>query len=193
MRHIRNEKAEENMELLDLPCQDGVFIDDTIDNGVCCLVYPADLHDVDALSGCRADGNKLTTYIPTGSEEFVALQRSNDKYLCSLSSHSQGHELHGEGLARTAGAENGHVRILIDTAVEDIHDDQAIVMLIHTQKDAIFIGHFITGEWITAGHGGCEHISLAAFEESLFQSAQRHDRVHGHLLPEVANGNVHIL
>ena len=81
----------------------------------------------------------------------------------------------GEGLARTAGAENGHVRILIDTAVEDIHDDQAIVMLIHTQKDAIFIRHFITGEWITAGHGGCEHISLAAFEESLFQSTQRHD------------------
>ena len=69
----------------------------------------------------------------------MAFQWRNNKDLCTLSAHSKCHELHGESLAGTAGAENSHVGILIDTAVKDIDNDQTVVMLVDTEQNTVLI------------------------------------------------------
>ena len=87
----------------------------------------------------------------------------------SLPAHAKSHQLHGECLTGTTGAKNRHIRILVNAAIEDIHDDETVVMLIHAQQDAVFIGHLIAGEGIAAGHGRCQHIPLTTLKQFPFQ------------------------
>ena len=88
MVHIRNQQTEENVELLNLSCQDGVFIDHTIYDGVGCLIHPAYGHDVDALLGSGTDTDELTTHILAGAQKLMSFQRSNNEHLSAFSPHS---------------------------------------------------------------------------------------------------------
>ena len=78
-------------------------------------------------------------------------------------------------------------------AIEDIHDDQAVVMLINTEQDAILVTHLKRGEGIATGRRGCQHIALAGLEQLLIQLTERKDREKRLFLPEAADTNVHIL
>ena len=88
MVHIRNQQAEENVELLNLSCQNGVLIDHTIYDGVGCLIHPAYGHDVDALLGCGTDTDELAAYILAGAQKLMSFQRSNNEHLSAFSPHS---------------------------------------------------------------------------------------------------------
>ena len=139
MTHIRNQQAEKDMKLLDLPGEDGVLIDNAVNDRVRCLVHAPDRHDIDALLRRRADGNELAAHVFTGSEELVPFERGDNEYLCAFAPHAQSHELHRKGLASTGCAQDRHVRVLIDFAVEDIHNDQTVVVLVHAEQDAVFV------------------------------------------------------
>ena len=67
MGHIRDEKAKEDVQLLDFPCQDGILIDNTINDCIGGLIDAPDFHNVDALLGCRANGDELAPYILTST------------------------------------------------------------------------------------------------------------------------------
>ena len=67
MIHVGNQKAEEDMQLLDFSRQNGVLIDYTIDDCISCLVDATDLHNVDTLLGGGAYGNKFAAHIPTSA------------------------------------------------------------------------------------------------------------------------------
>ena len=81
----------------------------------------------------------------------------------------------------------------VNPAIEDIHDDQAVVMLINTEQDAILVTHLKRGEGIATGRRGCQHIALAGLEQLLIQLTERKDREKRLFLPEAADTNVHIL
>ena len=138
------------MQLLDLPGQDGVLIDDAVNDCIGSLIDAPDLHDVDTLLGRRANGDELTSHILAGTQEFVTFQRRKDKHLCSFPPHSECEQLHCEGFARSRGADNCHIRVFIDTRIEDIHDHETVVVLVHTQQYAVLVGHLIGGEGVAA-------------------------------------------
>ena len=49
MAHVRDQKAEENVQLLDLTGQDGILVDYAVDDCVRGLIHTPDCHDIDAL------------------------------------------------------------------------------------------------------------------------------------------------
>ena len=100
-------------------------------------VHLADLHDVDAVVGCRRDADELSAQIGTGTMELMALQGRDDKDLDTAAPHSGGHQLHGETLAGATGTQYGDVGVLVDAGIKDIHDDQRVVILVHAQQDAV--------------------------------------------------------
>ena len=159
---IGNQKAEENMQLLNLPGKHG-FIDigriQQISNRGIGL---ADFHNVDTIWRCRAYLNELTTDVVAGTVEFIALQRSDNECLDILSSHSQCHKLHGECLTGTGCAENRHIRILVNTAVKDIHNDERVIVLVDTEQNAVVIAHLKGRKRITACHASCQNVSFGA-------------------------------
>ena len=87
MAHVWDQKRKKDMELLNFLGQNGVFIDDSVNDRVGCLINTPDLHDVDALPGCRTDRDELASDILAGSEELMALQRSDDEYLGASTPH----------------------------------------------------------------------------------------------------------
>ena len=94
------------------------------------LICLADLHDVDAVLGCRGYGNELTADIGTGPMKLVSFERCDDKDLNSLAAHAQSHQLKRKGFSGSAGSENSNIGILVDTGIKDIHDDERIVVFI---------------------------------------------------------------
>ena len=109
--HIRDQQAEKDMKLLDLLSQFGKLDTSTVQKLIDRLIYLPNLHDIDAMGTGRGDLDELTAHIGTGTMKFMAFQRSDDKDRDSFSPHTQRHELHGEGLSRTAGAKNGDIGI----------------------------------------------------------------------------------
>ena len=99
MGHIRDEQAEEDMQLLDLPGQrrvvHGRAVQQLIDRVIC---FP-DLHDVDAVAAGGGDLDELPADILAGTVELMAFQRGDDKYFDILAPHPGGKKLHGERLA----------------------------------------------------------------------------------------------
>ena len=61
----------------------------------------------------------------------MPFQGGDDEHLYVPAAHPKRHELHGEGLARAGGSQDSHVRVLVDAGIEDIHDDQRVVVLVH--------------------------------------------------------------
>lgn len=62
MVDIGDQQREEDVQLLDLFCQNGVLIDNAIYQLIGAQVLLTDLTDIDALLGGRAYGDKLTSY-----------------------------------------------------------------------------------------------------------------------------------
>ncbi len=123
----------------------------------------------------------------------MSLQRSDNEYLRAFTPHAQSDQLERKGLAGTAGSQKNHIGVFIYAAVEDINYDQAVVMLVDSEQDAILITHLKRGEGIATGRRGCQHIALASLEQLLIQLTERKDREKRLFLPEAADTNVHIL
>lgn len=90
MVDVRDQQRKENVQLLDLLCQNGVFTDNTVDQLISAQILLPDLADVDALPGCRTDGNKCATDVVAGSKKFMALERRDDEDLSAFSPHAEG-------------------------------------------------------------------------------------------------------
>ena len=193
MVDIGDQQREEDVQLLDLFCQNGVLIDNAIYQLIGAQVLLTDLTDIDALLGGRAYGDKLTSYIVACAQELMSLQRSDNEYLRAFTPHAQSDQLEREGLTCAACSKKYHIGVFVNPAIEDIHDDQAVVMLINTEQDAILVTHLKRGEGIATGRRGCQHIALAGLEQLLIQLTERKDREKRLFLPEAADTNVHIL
>ena len=102
MVDIGDQQREEDVQLLDLFCQNGVLIDNAIDQLIGAQVLLTDLTDIDALLGGRTDGNKLTSDIVACAQELMSLQRSDNEYLRAFTPHAQSDQLEREGLTCTA-------------------------------------------------------------------------------------------
>lgn len=160
--HIGNQKAEEDVQLLNLTGKHGLInvrrIQQIGDRSIC----PADLHDVDTVRGCRGDLNELTADVVAGTVEFVAFQRCDDKGLDVLPPHTERHQLHRKGLTGTGGTEDRHVCVFIDAAIEDVHNNQRIVMLVDPEQNAVIIAHLKARERITACHTGGQDVAFGS-------------------------------
>ena len=130
--HVRDQQAEKDVQPLDLLRQLREPDAGAVQQLVHRMIHPAYLHHVDAVGACRGNLDELTAHVGTGPVELMPLQWSNDVDGDALPAHPQRHELHGKGLPCAAGAQNRHVGILIDGAVENVHNDEGAVILIHT-------------------------------------------------------------
>ena len=81
-----------------------------------------------------------------------------------------------KGFAGTAGSQKNHIGVFIYAAIEDINYDQAVVMLVDSEQDAVLITHLKRGERITTGSRRGKHISLARLKELFIQATKREDR-----------------
>ena len=137
------------------------------------LICLADLHDIDAVLGCRGYGNELTADIGTGPVKLMPFERRDDKDLNSLAAHTQSHQLKRKGFSGSAGSENGDICVLVDAGIKDVHDDERIVVFIDAEKNTVVIAHLIAGEGITAGGSRCQNIPLRPLIELALQRNQR--------------------
>ena len=123
----------------------------------------------------------------------MPLQRRDNEDLCTFPPHPERNQLKREGLARAAGAEQNHICILIGSAVEDVHDHETVVVLVHAEQDSVFIRHLITGERISTGSCRGKKIPLAALKNALVDPAEGEDRQKGLFLIEPAQAQIHVL
>ena len=193
MIHVGDQQAEKDVQPLDLGGQHGVLhgaaVKLFIDRAVCL----PDLHDVDAVGGCRRDLNERAADVGAGAVKFVPFERRDDEHLNALAPHPQRHELHGKGLAAAARAENGNVGVFVDTRIKDVHDDERIVMLVDAEQDAVVITQLIRRERVAACRAQCQHVPLAAFKERFIQLHERKRRAERLFLTEIAALHIHIL
>ena len=181
------------MQLLNLLCQDRVLANYAIDQLIGAEILLADLADIDTLLRCRTNGNELTANVITGSQKLMAFERCYDEDLGTFPTHAESYQLEREGLTCAACSKKYHIGVFVNPAIENIHDDQAVVMLINTEQDAILVTHLKRGEGIATGRRGCQHIALVGLEQLLIQLTERKDREKRLFLPEAADTNVHIL
>ena len=181
------------MQLLNLLCQDRVLANYAIDQLIGAEILLADLADIDTLLRCRTNGNELTANVITGSQKLMAFERCYDEDLGTFPAHAESYQLERKGFAGTAGSQKNHIGVFIYAAIEDINYDQAVVMLVDSEQDAVLITHLKRGEGIATGRRGCQHIALAGLEQLLIQLTERKDREKRLFLPEAADTNVHIL
>ena len=113
--------------------------------------------------------DELSTDVGAGPVELMAFQRSHDEHLDAFAPHTGSHQLHGKTLTRAAGAQNCDIGILVDSGIEDVHDDKRVVVLVHPQQNAVVIAHLIAGEGIAAHRTQGQHIAAGAFIEMFFQ------------------------
>ena len=139
-------------------------------------VHLADGHDIDTILGGRGDLDELAADIGAGPVELMALQRCHNKDLNALAPHPGGHELHGKALACTAGAQDRYVGVLVNPAVEDVHNDEGVVVLIDAQEDAVVITHLIAGKGVAACRSQGQYVALGAFKETALQADQGQGR-----------------
>lgn len=123
----------------------------------------------------------------------MAFERCYDEDLGTFPTHAESYQLERKGFAGTAGSQKNHIGVFIYAAIEDINYDQAVVMLVDSEQDAVLITHLKRGEGIATGRRGCQHIALAGLEQLLIQLTERKDREKRLFLPEAADTNVHIL
>ena len=164
------------MQLLNLLCQDRVLANYAIDQLIGAEILLADLADIDTLLRCRTNGNELTANVITGSQKLMAFERCYDEDLGTFPSHAESYQLERKGFAGTAGSQKNHIGVFIYAAIEDINYDQAVVMLVDSEQDAVLITHLKRGERITTGSRRGKHISLARLKELFIQATKREDR-----------------
>ena len=193
MAHIGNEQAEENVQLLDLRCKFRELDTGAVQHFVDRPIHLADLHDIDTVRAGRGDLDELTAHIGAGPVELMPLQRSDDKNGDVFAPHPERHQLHGEGFACTAGAQDRHVGVLIDRGIENIHDNQGAVIFVDSQKNAIVIAHLKRSEGITAGRAARQQVAFAALIKPFLHGNQREGRKKRLLFTEVAGADIHIL
>ena len=164
------------MQLLNLLCQDRVLANYAIDQLIGAEILLADLADIDTLLRCRTNGNELTANVITGSQKLMAFERCYDEDLGAFPTHAESYQLERKGFAGTAGSQKNHIGVFIYAAIEDINYDQAVVMLVDSEQDAVLIAHLKRGERITTGSRRGKHISLARLKELFIQATNREDR-----------------
>ena len=120
-----------------------------------------DLHNVDAVRRSRCDLDKFAADLFAGSSEFVSLDGRQNKALYAAHSHTQRQQLHGEGLAGTAGAQKVQVGVLVLLGIEQVNDAQGIIMPVDPQQHAGVVRHFEAGEHIGGSCTTGQHIALA--------------------------------
>ena len=193
VRHVRDKQGEEDVQPLDFGGEHRLFDARSIQQLVSGFVHLADLHNVDAVLRCRRDLNELTADVGAGAVELMAFQRRDDEHLNALAAHPCRHELHREALSGSAGAENGNVGVLIYAGVKDIHDDEAVVMLVDAQQDAVVVAHLIGCERVAACRTERQYVALRPLKQSALQRNQRQRRQKSLFLAKGAGLHVHIL
>ena len=176
MIHVGDQQGEEDVKPLNFRSQQGFLHTRSVQHFIHRAVYLPNRHDVDTILGGRGDLDELAADVGAGSVELMALQRRHNKDLDALAPHPGGHELHGKTLARAAGAQNRYVGVLVDPAIKDVHNDEGVVVLVDTQKDAVVITHLITGKGIAACRAQGQHVALGAFKKAVLQADQRQGR-----------------
>jgi hypothetical protein len=63
-------------------------------------------------------------------------------------SHSERHELHGEGFARARSAKQGHICVFVQLRVEQVDDAQAVIVTVHPKQNAVVVRKLKAGEHI---------------------------------------------
>ena len=105
----------------------------------------------------------------------MAFEGRYDKNLSAFPTHAESYQLERKGFAGTAGSQKNHIGVFIYAAIEDINYDQAVVVLIDTKQNAIFITHLKRGEGVATSSRRGKHISLARFKELFIQATKRED------------------
>ena len=103
----------------------------------------------------------------------MAFERCYDEDLGTFPTHAESYQLERKGFAGTAGSQKNHIGVFIYAAIEDINYDQAVVVLIDTKQNAIFITHLKRGEGVATSSRRGKHISLARFKELFIQATKR--------------------
>ncbi|KAF5035211.1 hypothetical protein DSECCO2_588030 [anaerobic digester metagenome] len=117
--------------------------------------------------------NKLAADVRTGPVQFMPFEGCEDKNLNTLAAHPKCHKLQRKSLACAAGSQNRQVGVFVDAAVEDVHDDKRVVVLVDAQQNAVIVAHFIAGKGVAACGAQGQHVALGAFIQLLFQRNQR--------------------
>ena len=192
--HVGDEQAEEGHELLDFPGQQGIHlpIGDFVDELHLRGGHMADLHDVDAVG--RAGGNldELPADVVAGPAELVALDGRHNKALDAAHPHPQGQQLHGKGLPRPGGAQEHQVGVLVDLAVEQVHNAQGVVVPVDPQQHPVVVRHLETAEGVGGGSAAGEHVPPGLFLQTWITLQKGQHRAQGSLLLEVALAHLHI-
>ena len=106
---------------------------------------------------------------------------------------AQGHQLHGEGLSRTAGTQDGHIGIFVEPGIEDVHHNQGVVVLVDPHGDAVVIAHLRAGEGIAAGCPGGQDVPPGLLVELLPDPGDGQGAEQRVLLQKAAHPGVHVL
>ncbi len=191
--HVRDQQAEKDVQPLDLLRQLREPDAGAVQQLVHRMVHPAYLHHVDTVGTCRGDLDELAAHVGAGPVELMPFQWGNNVDGDALPAHPQRHELHGKGLPRAAGAQDRHVGILIDGAVENIHNNEGTVILIHPQQDAVVVTHLIAGKGIAACRPAGQQVAPAFFIQPPLHGRQGEACQECLFLPEMAGTELHIL
>ena len=133
MGHVRDEQAEEDMQLLDLPGQCRVVHGRTVQQLIDGVIRFPDLHDVDAVPAGGGNLDELPADILAGPVELMPFQRRYDEDFDVLAPHPGGKKLHGKGFPCTGAAQDRHVGIFVLAGIKDIRNDKAVVVLVDTK------------------------------------------------------------
>ena len=150
------------------------------------------LHDIDAVGRTGRNLDVLPADTVAGPPELVALDWSQDVTLNPAHPHSEGQQLQGKGLTRTAGAQEVQVGVLVFAGIEQVNDAQRVVVPVYPQQHAGVVGHFKAGEHISRGGSPGQDVPLGLALQRAVQLEERHDRVKRCLLLKSTVADLHI-
>ena len=152
----------------------------------------ADLHDIDAVRGTWGNLDELPAYVGTGPAKLVALDGRHNKALDAAHPHPQCQQLHGKGLPCPGGAQEHQVGVLVDLAVEQVHNAQRVVVPVDPQQHPVVVRHLETAERVGGGSAAGEHVPPGLLLQAGVHLQQGQHRAKGSLLLEAALADLHI-
>ena len=151
-----------------------------------------DFHDVDAVGRAGCDFDELPANVVAGPAELVALDGRHNKALDAAHPHPQGQQLHGKGLPRPRGAQEHQVGVLVDLAVEQVHNAQGVVVPVDPQQHPVVVRHLETAEGVGGSRPAGEHVPPGLFLQTWVYGQEGQHRAKGRLLLEAALTHLHI-
>ena len=130
--------------------------------------------------------------VVAGPAELVALDGRHNKTLNAAHPHPQDQQLHGKGLPRPGGAQEHQVGVLVDLAVEQVHNAQGVVVPVDPQQHPVVVRHLETAEGVGGSRPAGEDVPPGLFLQTRVYGQEGQHRAQGRLLLEVALTHLHI-